>query len=57
MLPNGKQIFLLSEALSLLFLQNHQFWPLETTPQGKKIPPPLFFFLIEAVIIIPGFAI
>lgn len=40
-IPLRKQIFVLSEAIPLLFLQNHQFWPLETLPQGEEIP----FFL------------
>lgn len=37
-IPLGKQIFVLSEAIPLLLLQNHQFWPPETLPQGEDIP-------------------
>lgn len=37
-IPLGKQIFVLSEAIPLLFLQTHQFWPLETLPQVEEIP-------------------
>lgn len=43
-IPPGKQIFVLSEAIPLLFLQNHQFWPLKTLPHGKEIP---FFFFFK----------
>lgn len=37
-IPLRKQIFVLSEAIPLLFLQNHQIWPLKTLPQGEEIP-------------------
>lgn len=40
-IPLGKQIFVLSEAIPLLFLQNHQFRPLKTLPQREEVP---FFY-------------
>lgn len=41
-IPLGKQIFVLSEAIPLLLLQNYQLWPLKPCHKGMNY---LYFFL------------